>query len=181
MPGKKPKWRSGNAMASRWAILYKGTDAEKALEDAVAAVGLPYRTQFPCFIYGARWFPDFVLPTLQLVIEVDDDSHKKKNKEDQERTAGLKAKYGWDVVRCTNEEALSNPHGAVKKMLEAAGYWPVAEGLKRLRVADFLPATEKAPKKGEPIKLSRSDARKVRLKTRARGRVVVLPITQGEP
>lgn len=186
MPAKKPwKRNNGNSMASRWCNLYKGTVAEKALEDALAAVGVPYRTQFPCFLFGLRYFPDFVLPTLQLVIEVDDDSHKKKTKEDKERSDALKERYGWDVVRCTNSEAINNPAGAVERMLLDAGYWPVPEGIRGLKIADFLPTPAKTPKKGEKPKpaATRAEARVSRLKTRKRTRVitVTVPDIEGEP
>lgn len=165
-------------MASRWCIFYKGTPAEKALEDAIAAAGVPYRPQFPCFLYGLRFFPDFVLPTLQLVIEVDDDSHKKKTAADEERSAALKERYGWDVVRCTNAEALSDPHGTVRRLLTDAGYWPIPSGIRSLKVADYLPSPAAPPSKGEKPKSSgtRAEARASRLKARKRTRVVTVTV-----
>lgn len=135
-----------NPMAVRWNKLYKGTPAELALEDAIAAVGVPYRTQFPGFLYGFRFFPDFFLPTLQLVIEVDDSSHGRAAKmiADAERTEALESK-GWKVVRCSNREALDDPHGAVRRMLASVGMWPLPES--RPLVADCLPKPGKTPRK----------------------------------
>ena len=135
-------------MATRWCRLYRGTPAELALEDAVAALGVPYRTQLPGFLFGLRYFPDFVLPTLGLVIEVDDASHSKgtKPEEDAERTATIMREWGYRVVRCTNEEALEDPHGVIRRLLGEAGLWPVPSRLPLCRVA--LPAQKKAPQKG---------------------------------
>jgi very-short-patch-repair endonuclease len=137
----------GNPMAARWNRLYKGTDAELSLEDAVAELGVPYRTQFPGFLYGFRFFPDFLLPTLGVVIEVDDDSHTraKKRIEDAERTDFLEETQGWRVVRCTNDEALNDPRGAVRAMLEGVGMWPLPQRLPKL--ADAMPRPKKCPKK----------------------------------
>jgi very-short-patch-repair endonuclease len=111
-------------MLLRWARLYANmTPAEKALEPAIAAKGLPYRVQHP--IWALSVFPDFVILPLKLVIEVDDPSHSTKAKRtaDAERTAKLQAK-GWRVVRCTNEEALSNPTATVDRLLRSAGLDP---------------------------------------------------------
>lgn len=117
-------------MGARWARLYRGTPAERSLEPAVAALGVPYRTQFPCFLYdgGLRYFPDFVLPTLGLVIEVDDSSHftPEGREADAARSADLARVYGWKVVRCTNREATEDPTGAVSRMLREA--FPGHEG-----------------------------------------------------
>jgi very-short-patch-repair endonuclease len=136
-----------NPMAPRWNRLYKGTPAEHALEDAVAAIGVPYRTQFPGFLYGFRFFPDFLLPTLKLVIEVDDSSHSraKKRMEDEERSQVMADKFGWRVVRCTNREALDNPVGTVRALLIEAGYWPLPGNLPKL--VDSLPVPGSAPRK----------------------------------
>lgn len=176
------KWRP-NEMAGRWNRLYPGTPAELSLEDAIAALGVPYRTQFPGFLYGSRFFPDFILPTLQLIIEVDDDSHNKTDKiiEDDYRTAALEKKYGWTVVRCTNEEALSDPFGAVQRMLMDQGVWPIPEGIRSLKVRDFLPKKEKCPPKGKKPKQGAGVERQARIvkkaKTRARRRGYVLNIS----
>ena len=154
-----------NPMGPRWNRLYKGTDAELSLEDAVAALGIPYRTQFPGFLYGFRFFPDFLLPTLQVVIEVDDDSHSRaaKKMSDAERTEHLQDR-GWTVVRCTNEEALNDPHGAVKRMLTDIGQYPVPNGIRALKVADFMPQPKTCP---------RADRREAKSKARAKRRGVI--------
>ncbi len=133
-------------MAMRWGRLYEGTPAEHALEDAVAALGVPYRVQFPGWKYGCRFFPDFVLPTLGLVIEVDDDSHNRTEKrlKDAERTEVIEEVWGWKVVRCTNNDALFRPKETVRKLLESVGLYPIPEKLPKLRAA--LPDLRKAPR-----------------------------------
>ena len=110
-----------NLFLIRWSKLYANpTDAEAAIEPAIASLGVRYRFQHPMF--GLRLFPDFVLPDYRVVIEVDDRSHntKKKREADAERTERL-TKAGWRVVRCSNEEAMEDPHGAVDRMMEEAG------------------------------------------------------------
>lgn len=130
-------------MAMRWGKLYKGTPAELSLEDAVAELGVPYRTQFPGYLYGFRFFPDFLLPTLGLVIEVDDASHNKADKieSDRLRTEEL-GNHGLRVVRCTNDDALSDPRGTVRAMLVSVGMWPLPQ--KRPRVSSALPNPRRA-------------------------------------
>lgn len=107
-------------MAGYFTGLYPMTPAERAVEPAIAALGLPYRTQFPCYLFGmGKWFPDFLMPTIGVVLEVDDDSHfmdPEKQKADALRTSALAA-LGYLVVRCTNEEALNDPEGTVKRLV----------------------------------------------------------------
>lgn len=132
-------------MAMRWGALYRGTKAEHALEEAVACLGVPYRTQFPGYLYGFRYFLDFYLPTIGVVIEVDDPSHNRPEKmlKDADRTEALEAR-GFQVVRCTNEEAMADPHGTVKQLLKSIHMWPPI-GTKT--VAEALPRPEKAPQR----------------------------------
>lgn len=148
-----------NPMAMRWGRLYRGTPAELALEDAVAELGVPYRTQFPGYLYGFRFFPDFFLPTLGLVIEVDDASHERAEKilADADRTEYLESR-GWRVVRCTNDEALEDPRGAVQGCLRRAGLWPLPPN--RPKLASCLPVPQKCPPKTR--RQAKSDARQAK-------------------
>lgn len=110
-----------NLFLLRWSKLYANpTDAEAAVEPAIASLGVRYRFQHPLF--GLRLFPDFILPDYRVVIEVDDRSHntKKKREADAERTERLNS-GGWTVVRCTNDEAEDDPYGAVDRMMTEAG------------------------------------------------------------
>lgn len=108
-------------MLKRWASLYSNqTPAEKAIEPAVASLGVPYRVQHP--IWALAVFPDVVLLNERIIIEVDDDGHKKpaKKRADAIRTAKLE-KLGWRVVRCWNDEAISDPYATVDRLCAAAG------------------------------------------------------------
>jgi very-short-patch-repair endonuclease len=107
-------------MLRNWSALSKGTPAEWAIEPAVASLGRPYRWQHP--LWGLSLFPDFALIQDKVVLEIDDQRHftTRGKAKDVERTAKL-VKAGWRVVRCTNEEALSDPYGAVDRMCEEAG------------------------------------------------------------
>jgi very-short-patch-repair endonuclease len=110
-----------NLFLIRWSKLYANpTDAEAAIEPAIASLGVRYRFQHPLF--GLRLFPDFILPDYRLVIEVDDRSHytKKKREADAERTERLNH-GGWTVVRCSNEDAEDDPYGTVDRLMEEAG------------------------------------------------------------
>ena len=106
----------------RWAKLYAHrTRAELAIEPAVARLGLPYRGQHPVFDGGAildfAIYPDG-LDGPAVDLEVDGPSHrtKKGREHDDERTARLTA-AGWTVIRCTNEEAIADPDGTVRRLM----------------------------------------------------------------
>ncbi len=156
-----------NPMSMRWGRLYEGTKAERSLEDAVAELGVPYRTQFPGWKYGCRFFPDFFLPTLKIVIEVDDPSHDdpEKMEADEIRTQVIQDTWGARVVRITNEKALSDPRGSLRAALGDAGLWPLPSQLPRL--AEALPPVRKAPKKER--RESKSKARQARRRSTRRG------------
>lgn len=184
-------------MPLRWGRLYKGTKAEHALEPAVAALGLCYRTQFPGYLYGFRAFPDFFLPQLGLVIEVDDPSHDRPDKriEDQERTEILES-FGWRVVRCKNEEALNDPSGTVQSLMAGAGI--TRQDIERAAtrpLAECLPVPKSAPqasrrsaqkakravaaarRKAQPVK-GRSTRRQSRSRPTRQAQASVPPPTQ---
>lgn len=113
------------SMDARLAALWYGTEAERTLEPAVAALGVVYRMNAPLYRLGGglSFFPDFILPTLGIVIEVDGKEHNQpaKKKADRERTTLMARVHGWRVFRCTNEEALTDPVGTVNGIMEAAG------------------------------------------------------------
>lgn len=113
----------GNPMDGRFAALYPGTVAERTLEAAVAALGVPYRTNFPLYLFqgGLKSFPDFLIPSLELVIEVDGESHKGTEQADLERAADMYRVYGWRTVRIPNAIALADPFGAVTQCLLELG------------------------------------------------------------
>lgn len=163
-------------MAMRWGKLYKGTPAEHALEPAVAALGLAYRTQLPGYLYGFRYFPDFFIPQLGVVIEVDDASHNRKAKqeEDAERTAALAAR-GYRVVRCTNEEALNDPHGTVQGLMRQLRISDAdIASAKRKALAACLPQPGKCSRKAKGTQRSNrrgSGSQRVARRPQARANV----------
>lgn len=113
-------------MLKNWAGLYNGTEAEWAIEAAIASLGRPYRWQHP--LWALAVFPDFVLHADRVVIEVDDDGHHTAEgiEKDKARTAKLKL-AGWRVVRCTNEEAIRDPYGTVNRLMTELGLPYVAK------------------------------------------------------
>jgi very-short-patch-repair endonuclease len=107
---------------SKWAKLYSNmTPAERNLEPAIAKLGVRYRCQHP--LWALRVFPDFALPDQRVVIEVDDPSHTTKSArlKDAERTLKIE-RAGWKVVRCTNDDALSDPIGTVNRLMTEAHF-----------------------------------------------------------
>lgn len=108
-------------MDGYWKRLYScQTDSEKAIEPAVASLGIPYRLQHPFYIWGAcKFFPDYLFPTIGVILEVDDDSHyddEEKIRADADRTSTLES-LGYLVVRCTNEEAERDPAGVIRRLV----------------------------------------------------------------
>lgn len=142
-------------MHARWGKLYRDmTPAELAMEEAVASLGVPYRAQFPYFLYGLRYFLDFLLPTLGVVVEVDDPSHASPDRQiaDARRTADLTAE-GWEVVRVTNEQALADAKTALLEALtrrrtHKTRAWPAC-----------MPAKRTAPRRGQ--RSARQEAREI--------------------
>lgn len=105
---------------SYWArLLLNPTESEVALEPAVAALGEPYRFQWPFF--GLKHIADFLLVNRKLIIEVDGASHDtpKQKYKDITHTLSLK-KLGYEVIRVTNEQAKRDPEGTVKAALAAS-------------------------------------------------------------
>lgn len=108
---------SGDVFLRHWARLYTTqTASELAIEHAIAALGTPYRAQHP--IFASHFIVDFALLDEKIIIEVDGKSHnsEKAKAEDRTRTLVIE-RFGWVVVRCTNEEAQREPAATVQKLL----------------------------------------------------------------
>lgn len=107
-------------MMLRWGyrLLMNMTPAEKALEPAIAALGEPYRCQYP--FLGQKIFADFALLNRKLIIEVDGASHNTpaQKLKDINHTLALKS-LGWEVVRVSNEQAQAVPAETVAWCLTA--------------------------------------------------------------
>lgn len=82
------------------------TPAEAQLWNALRRrqlAGLKFRCQHPV----GRFIVDFYSPACKLVIEVDGDIHTKQKAYDEARTEQLQS-FGYQVLRFTNEEVLSD-------------------------------------------------------------------------
>ena len=73
--------------------------------------GYSFRRQRPVLNYIA----DFMCKELYLVIEVDGITHESKFEKDQRRTDELR-RAGFNVVRFTDEEVLTNIQGVAREI-----------------------------------------------------------------
>ena len=100
------------------------TPAERKLWPALrnyALIGVKFRRQFPCGMY----ILDYAAVTSRHVIEVDGDSHYRRDGQarDAERDAWLVAQ-GWRVLRFTNPDVLGNIDGVLQTIAVALGGFP---------------------------------------------------------
>ena len=104
-------------MAAR--TLRKGmTPAERTLWQALRrrrVAGLKFRRQHPI----GSFVLDFVCPSIRLVIEVDGPVHDESVDYDQARTDQLE-RYGYRVIRFTNEEITTQIDGVIRRIEAAA-------------------------------------------------------------
>jgi len=73
--------------------------------------GYPFRRQRPVLNYIA----DFMCKELRLVIEVDGITHDTKLEKDKRRTNELR-QAGFNVIRFTDDEVLTNIHGVANEV-----------------------------------------------------------------
>lgn len=94
------------------------TPAEMKLWSALnrrQLAGLKFRRQHPV----GRFIVDFYCPSCKLVIEVDGDIHAQQTFYDEARTEQLQS-FGYQVLRFTNEEVVSNLQTVLVHILETA-------------------------------------------------------------
>jgi very-short-patch-repair endonuclease len=166
---------SFNPMSGRAGKLYRDiTPAEIAMEEAIAKLGVPYRIQFPYYLWGVRFFPDFLLPTLGLIIEVDDKSHREKDKiiADEQRTQELNA-LGWTVLRCTNEEVLYDATGVLRNLLAQVGQSNQIRPLRSLAAG--------LPQRVNPGKKTRGTLRQEKLSRKSQTVPQLIPRRKSSP
>ena len=65
------------------------------------------------------YIPDFVAPTIRLIVEVDGPVHKFTRGKDKSRTNNLQRK-GYTVLRFENHVVLTNPRAVMVKILQVA-------------------------------------------------------------
>jgi len=76
---------------------------------------LRFRAQHPV----GRFILDFYCPSEKLVVEVDSDIHDLTAVYDSERSKVL-ARYGYRVLRFTNDEVIRNVSDVVARIVEGA-------------------------------------------------------------
>lgn len=106
-----PKWKLKMAKRMR----RNETTAEKRLWQSLRLKrlqGLRFRRQAPILGYIA----DFFCPSLQLVVEVDGSAHDGREVMDATRDTHPR-RYGFNTIRVTNDDVLSNLNGVLKKIL----------------------------------------------------------------
>lgn len=112
------------------------TDAEAALDPAVAALGVPYRFQYP--FWEHKYFADFAVLPWRLIIEVDGDSHNKPSQKEKDLKHALQVlDDGWVVARVSNELAMKCPEAAVEQAVEYYREW----GPKKAELGTLLRVT----------------------------------------
>lgn len=98
------------------------TEAEAAIDPAVAALGQPYRFQHPFWEY--KYFADFAVLPWKLVIEVDGDSHNSPSQKEKDLKHALQVlDDGWVVARVSNELAIRDPGAAVAQAVAYYQEW----------------------------------------------------------
>ncbi len=75
--------------------------------------GVKFRRQHPISSY----IVDFYAPQLNLVVEVDGDTHEEQKEYDARRTNFLENK-GYEILRFTNEEIHQDIEGVLEKLRE---------------------------------------------------------------
>lgn len=93
------------------------TDAERKLWSKLRNKqlgGMRFRAQHPVGPY----ILDFYCPAAKLAVEVDGEIHDKQQEQDLARTEHL-SRYGYSVVRCTNEEVLNKLEIVLERIRQA--------------------------------------------------------------
>ena len=125
------------------------TEAERALEPAIARLGERYRSQwlFPRF----RHIADFVLLDRKIILEVDGSSHDtpEQRRKDIVHTLQLEA-LGYSVIRVSNKEAIADPSAVVSSIAARVATRPSTESLKEALAALPEPPPRRSKRKSPP-------------------------------
>jgi very-short-patch-repair endonuclease len=78
--------------------------------------GLKFVRQAP----AEKFIVDFACRSKRVIVEVDGDSHADRAEHDRERQQALEA-AGWNVVRVTNDDVLTDLEGVLCVIVRAAG------------------------------------------------------------
>ena len=74
----------------------------------------------PAQVECGPYYIDFAARQPRLAIELDGESHGGREKQDGRRTAVLE-KYGWWVIRFTNDDVMGNAEGVARAILIVLG------------------------------------------------------------
>jgi leucyl-tRNA synthetase/very-short-patch-repair endonuclease len=88
------------------AVLWKELKGKKT--------GFKFRQQHPI----DEFIPDFVCLSRKLIVELDGKYHDFQVDKDDQRTLKLEQKFGYKVIRFTNEEVINDTKGVVLKISE---------------------------------------------------------------
>jgi leucyl-tRNA synthetase len=92
------------------------TEAEAVLWKEIKGkkTGFKFRQQHPI----DEFIPDFVCLSRKLIVELDGKYHDFQVDKDDQRTLKLEQKFGYKVIRFTNEEVINDTKGVVLKISE---------------------------------------------------------------
>ena len=62
-----------------------------------------------------NYIPDFVCLSKKVIIEIDGEIHKFQKEQDEMRTSNLN-KYGYEVIRFSNDEVMNSPDQVAQKI-----------------------------------------------------------------
>jgi very-short-patch-repair endonuclease len=97
--------------------------------------GLRFRCQHPV----GQFILDFYCPACKLAIEVDGDIHLKQTQKDAARTELLKT-YGYQVLRFSNEEILTDLNRVLKVIKNAASKRMLGNSSNELSISPLFPS-----------------------------------------
>lgn len=118
---RRPKYATSDLMnyhylkEIRKLLIENATDSEKALWEELRAKKTGYKFRRQHII--DNYIVDFVCLAKKLVVEIDGRIHDSKAEDDDLRTYTLNFK-GFDVLRYSNEEVISNPIKVANKIKE---------------------------------------------------------------
>lgn len=144
------------------------TEAEAIVWDRLKAsqLGFKFRRQHPV----DQYIPDFVCLKKGLVVEIDGKIHDTQKETDEERTQQLE-RYGFTVIRFTNEEVIANTETVIQKIQTALA------NLKD-RNSDDETAVEVPPSK-KHLSPALSEGEGVKTKHPSNGPAVEVPPSEG--
>ena len=108
------------------------TPAEKAMRELLKSAKVRFKEQAQLLGFIA----DFDLRKRMIIIEVDGGYHTEQDQTDYDRGRDvIFNRYGYRVIRISNEEVLSNPTGCLDRIKETIGLPRIEKPKKKIRSA----------------------------------------------